>query len=160
MTESPDFRIICQSPLGASLDEEQCKVLANLMGIRRLTNDEILVREGDTNSTMYFLATGKLVVEHTQQGQAVRLYTLNVGELAGTRSFVDRSPRQATLLSVGDTTVYTLNPEHFETLLSTHPRIVYEVMRAIFRMTHTNLMRMDMENEQLMNYFLKKGGRY
>ena len=160
MTESPDFRIVCRSPLGAGLDENQCKVLANLMGVRRLTNDEVLVNQGDTNTTLHLLAAGKLIVESTWEGEPVTLYTLREGEFAGTRSFVDRSERQATLRAVGDTTVYTLDPAAFEALLSTHPHIVYEVMRAIFRMTHTNLMRMDMESQQLKNYFLKQRGRY
>ena len=80
---------------------------------------------------------------------------MKVGECAGTRAFVDRAPRRATLTAVGNTTVYTLSPEDFESLLETQPRIVYKVMRGLFRTTHANLMRMNVSN--CIN---KTGGRY
>jgi CRP/FNR family cyclic AMP-dependent transcriptional regulator len=34
------------------------------------------------------------------------------------------------------------------------------VMRALFRNTHANLMRMNQESEQLSNYIQKSQGRY
>jgi len=82
------------------------------------------------------------------------------GECAGTRAFVDRTPRKATLRSIGNTTVYTLTPDAFESLLDSQPRLVYKVMRSLFRVTHTNLMRMNQETEQLSNYINKTQGRY
>jgi CRP-like cAMP-binding protein len=82
------------------------------------------------------------------------------GECAGTRAFVDRTPRKATLRSIGNTTVYTLTPDAFESLLDSRPRLVYKVMRSLFRVTHSNLMRMNQETEQLSNYINKTQGRY
>ena len=93
-------------------------------------------------------------------GQELVVYTMSVGECAGTRAFVDRTPRKATLRSIGDSTVCTLTPDAFEALLDKHPRIVYKVMRALFRITHTNLMRMNLESQELVNYVAKIRGRY
>ncbi len=59
-----------------------------------------------------------------------------------------------------DSSVLTLEPDDFEALVDTHPRLVYKVMRAIFRITHTNLMRVNLERSELANYMLKTGGRY
>jgi CRP-like cAMP-binding protein len=70
------------------------------------------------------------------------------------------APRRATLTAEGDTTVYTLDPNDFEGLLESHPRIVYKVMRGLFRLTHMNLMRMNVETQELSNYIHKSGGRY
>jgi hypothetical protein len=53
-----------------------------------------------------------------------------------------------------------LEPEDFDALVETHPRLVYKVMRAIFRITHTNLMRVNLERNELANYMHKTGGRY
>jgi hypothetical protein len=44
--------------------------------------------------------------------------------------------------------------------VESHPRLVYKVMRAVFRMTYINLMRIDDESEQLKNYVFKAHGRY
>jgi len=63
-------------------------------------------------------------------------------------------------MSEGSTTVYTMTPKDFESLLETHPKIVYKVMRGLFRLTHTNLMRMNVETKELSNYIHKSGGRY
>ena len=41
-----------------------------------------------------------------------------------------------------------------------HSRIVYKVMRALFRVTHTNLMRVNQESQELAKYITKTGGRY
>jgi hypothetical protein len=53
-----------------------------------------------------------------------------------------------------------LEPEDFDALVETHPRLVYKVMRALFRITHANLMRVNLEGSELRNYLLKSGGRY
>ncbi|MDH3281859.1 MAG: Crp/Fnr family transcriptional regulator, partial [Gammaproteobacteria bacterium] len=41
-----------------------------------------------------------------------------------------------------------------------HPRLVYKVMRAMFRTVHTNLMRKNFESEELSHYITKTHGRY
>jgi CRP/FNR family transcriptional regulator, cyclic AMP receptor protein len=85
---------------------------------------------------------------------------MTTGECAGTRAFVYRSPRKATLRAVGDATVYTPTPESIDIVVDTHPRLAYKVMRALFRVTHSNLMRMNQKSQQLSNYINKTQGRY
>lgn len=160
MTSKADYALIRQSVLGSALNDEQCDTLADLMQVHVLNDGDVLVAEGERNDELHLLVGGQLAVESRWQGAAVVLYKLNVGEFAGTRAFVDHTERRATLRAIGPTTVYGLDPKSFESLLDTEPRIVYEVMRAIFRMTHANLMRMNTESEELKNYFLKRHGRY
>jgi len=130
------------------------------MGVRELEDGEILVREGDIDNSLFILIKGKLVVLSKIDGREERVYTMKVGECAGTRAFVDLAPRRATLKSEGSTTVYTMTPTDFESLLESHPKIVYKVMRGLFRLTHINLMRMNVETKELSNYIHKSGGRY
>ena len=82
------------------------------------------------------------------------------GECAGTRAFIDGTPRKATLHSVGPSTVYTLAPETFDNLVESQPRLIYKVMRALFRTAHANLMRKNLESEELSHYITKTHGRY
>jgi len=160
MSTGTDCNILKNSLLGQDLDEGECAVLLGLMGRRELRDGEDLVKEGDTASTLFILASGKITVNGKVAGKEVVIYTMKVGECAGTRAFVETTPRQATLRAVGDATLYTLEPGDFESLLETHPRIVYKFMRGLFRQTHANLMRMDAESQQLANYITKTGGRY
>ncbi|MGB5471845.1 MAG: cyclic nucleotide-binding domain-containing protein [Gammaproteobacteria bacterium] len=160
MTQSTESNILINSLLGKDLDEGECTVLLGLMGKRQLHDGEDLAREGDTGNTLFILIAGKVTVNSKVAGKDVTLYTLKVGECAGTRAFVEVAPRQATLRAVGNATVLTLEQGDFEALLETYPRIVYKVMRGLFRQTHANLMRMDAESQQLANYITKTGGRY
>jgi CRP-like cAMP-binding protein len=130
------------------------------MKVRTLEDGEVLVKEGDSDNTLFILTQGKLVVSSEVEGKQTAVYTMKVGECAGTRAFVDLAPRRATLTAEGNSTVYTLEPSDFESLLATHPRIVYKVMRGLFRLTHMNLMRMNVETQELANYIHKSGGRY
>lgn len=156
----PDYKSICESSLGTELEEGECKVLAGIMKVQHLEDGEQLVREGVDDNTLFILTSGKLAVVGTVLAQELVVYTMTAGECAGTRAFVDRTPRKATLRAIGKATVCTLAPDDFEALLETQPKIVYKVMRALFRITHTNLMRMNLESQELMNYVSKVGGRY
>lgn len=160
MANSPDCEPIVDSVLGQELEKNECQILATIMQTRDLENDEILVNEGDKDTTLFVLTKGKLAVVTKKDGKEMTLYTMKVGECAGTRAFVDRAPRSATLKSVGESTVYAMTPEAFEGLLDSQPKIVYKVMRGLFRITHMNLMRMNAESQQLSNYINKTGGRY
>lgn len=160
MTKIADCGTVVDSSLGQELEKEECQVLSSVMGVRELKDGEVLVREGESENTLFILTKGKLVVSSKRDDKDVPVYTMKVGECAGTRAFVDLAPRRATLTAAGDTEVYTLLPADFEALLETHPRIVYKVMRGLFRLTHRNLMRMNIETKELSNYIQKTGGRY
>ena len=155
-----DYKLICESSLGDELAEEECRVLAGIMKAHPLKDGELLVKEGEANCDLYVLAQGALSVISNATGQESVVYVMKEGECAGTRAFVDRSPRKATLRASGEAVVYSLTPDAFESLLQKHPLIVYKVMRALFRITHSNLMRMNQETQQLSNYISKSHGRY
>ncbi|MEZ5541786.1 MAG: cyclic nucleotide-binding domain-containing protein [Pseudomonadota bacterium] len=160
MATTTECEILVNSLLGKDLDADECAVLLGLTGRRALREGEDLVRAGDTGSTLFILMSGKVTVFGTVGGKEAALYSMKPGECAGTRAFVENSPRQATLRATGSATVLTLEPDVFESLLASHPRIVYKFMRGLFRQTHANLMRMDAESQQLSNYITKTGGRY
>lgn len=160
MSSAPDCAPIVDSALGLELDRDECQVLVSAMQVRELQDGEILVREGTEDNTLFVLTAGKLDVYSVIDNRDTKVYTMKIGEVAGTRAFVDRTPRKATLRATGKTTVYTLEPEAFEALLDNYPRIVYKVMRGLFRLTHMNLMRMDVECQALSNYIYKTGGRF
>jgi CRP/FNR family cyclic AMP-dependent transcriptional regulator len=161
MSEHADYHRVCNISVCAELDDNEARLLAGKMGVRHMKDGELLVKEGGADQSLFVLVSGKLTVYSTDiNGKDNLVYTMKEGECAGTRAFVDRTPRKATLRAVGNTTVYTLTPKDFESLLDDHPRLVYKVMRALFRVTHANLMRMNQETQQLSNYINKTHGRY
>lgn len=160
MSETPDFEKIGNTAIGEELSLNECKVLAKVMKVRHIKDRERLVSESGEEQTLFVLIEGKLSVIGKKDEKEVEVYTMKPGEVAGTRAFVDRSPRKATLQAAGDATLYTLEPYDFESLLDNQPRILYKVMRSLFRITHGNLLRMNQETEQLANYISRAHGRY
>ena len=146
--------------LGEELNEADIAALKSVMTIRTLQTGEYLAEEGSSDRHLYLLAEGGLEVLALQKGEKTHIYAMTPGEFAGTRAFIDGTPRSASLKAQMDSVVYCLEPGPFETLIETRPRLVYKVMRAIFRITHLNLMRMNREARELANYGFKIGGRY
>jgi len=66
----------------------------------------------------------------------------------------------ASLVAAGPTLVFGLERERLESLLETHPRLVYQVMRAIVRTTHQIQRRLSMQSVELTNYIYKQQGKY
>ncbi len=160
MAKKSDAELLRATALGQELTDDERTVLVTKMKKRELKDGELLVNEGEPVTTLFVLIEGRLSVSSRIEGNEVTVYAMSPGECAGTRAFVDRTPRKATLRAEGKTVVMTLEPDAFESLLADHPRIVYNVMRAIFRITHSNLMRMNQETQQLTNYIQKTHGRY
>jgi CRP-like cAMP-binding protein len=155
-----DLEAMCASTIGNELTKDECRTLSSVMGIKNLKDGEVLSKEGDPLCTLYILIEGRLDLYNDKEGKGNIIYSMKKGECAGTRAFIDRTTRKASLIASGDTTVYTMEPEAFETLIDGNPRVIYKVMRALFRNTHTNLIRMNHEARQLANYINKTQGRY
>jgi len=160
MTQLDKTEAVRRSILGAELDSAECAALAETMGLQPIRAGDIVVREGEQRRTLFVLADGKLSVCKGEGDHEACLYQLRIGECAGTRAFLDGSERKAKLRADSDGALLTLEPEDFEKLIERHPRLVYKVMRGLFRVTHTNLMRMNLETAELRNYMMKTGGRY
>jgi CRP/FNR family transcriptional regulator, cyclic AMP receptor protein len=160
MTQLDKSEAVARSQLGAELDPAECAALAAKMGLQPMREGELVVSEGEGRRTLFVLAEGRLSVCKGDGPQETCLYQLRVGECAGRRAFLDGSERKAMLRADTDGALLTLEPADFESLIDSHPWLVYKVMRALFRVTHSNLMRMNLESAELRNYLMKTGGRY
>ena len=156
----PDATVIKTSVLGEELDANECELIASVMAVRQLRPGERVVTEGDVDNRLVLVAAGKVAVISNVDGRECSVYTMTRGECAGTRAFVDGTPRKATLEAVDSATVYTLKPEDLESCIDQDPKIAYRVMRGLFKATHSNLMRANQERQELTNYITKVNGRY
>lgn len=156
-----DLDRLRSSRLGEGLTEDQLRTLASCIAPRDLAPGEVLVPEGTSDNHLYVPVSGALgVVRNADREDAVTLYVLSAGDLAGELSFLDATPHYAALVAIGPTRVLGLERERLEALLETHPRVVYQVMRAIARTTHQIQRRLSMQQAELTNYIYKQRGRY
>jgi CRP-like cAMP-binding protein len=153
--------IIRSSPLAVELNDEQSLILSKLVEVKNLGDGDILIREGEISNELYVILTGNLAVtRESGNGDFITLHVLRQRDLAGELGFLDGLEHSATLQAIGPTEVFCLRRDRLESLLDSHPKIVYFVMRAIFREIHGILRRMNMQQVELTNYIRKQHGRY
>lgn len=150
-----------KSPLAVELTDDECNLVNQHLVCRRLKDGEILFREGDVDNNLYVIADGNLAVAHeTPEGEWVVLHVLRTRDLAGEMGFLDGLKHTATLRSIGPTELISLERDSLEQLLNTHPRVVYQVMRAVLRTVHGTMRRMNIQYVEMSNYINKQHGRY
>jgi CRP-like cAMP-binding protein len=148
-------------PLGAELEADEIKALAGVISTRRLSENDILIKEGTTDDALHIVINGRLAATRNTGGdEYVTLHVLHDGDMAGAMGFIDGTEHSATLRALCDTEVYTLERSAFESLLENHPALVYKVMRSIIRSVHSTLMRMNRQFVEMNNYIMKEHGRY
>ena len=156
-----EYDALKTSKLGPELSDQQLDTLAPLIAFRNLADGEVLVAEGASDNHLYVLVQGALgVVRNAGKPEALTLFTLTAGDLIGELSFIDATPHYASLVALGPTRVFGLEREKLESLLDSHPQVVYHVMRAIVRTTHQIQRRLSMQSVELTNYIYKQHGRY
>jgi CRP-like cAMP-binding protein len=149
------------SRLASDLDEEEFAVLASRVTVRDLADGEVLVREGESDDHLYVVAEGLVgVVKYIESDTRLTVATLAAGDLAGEMSFVDGTAYRSSLVAIGRARVLGLSREGLESLIPTHPAIVYHVMRAVIRTAHATQRRLSHQAVELSNYIYKQHGRY
>jgi CRP-like cAMP-binding protein len=161
MTTAKFYENVRSSPLAVELNDEQTRILAELVDARNLKDGDILIREGEVGNELHVIVTGHVAVtRESGNGDWITLHMLKPRDLAGELGFLDDLEHSATLRAMGPSEVFSLRRDRLETLIDTQPRIVYLVMRAIVREVHGILRRMNIQHVELSNYISKQHGRY
>lgn len=161
MTDDVKLQALRASRLSADLSEDECKVLAGLVSLQDLAHGEVLARQGTADSRLHIVGSGTVaIVREISPDERVTVTTLGAGDLAGELGFVDGIERNSSLVALGPASVLCLERNKLESLLVTHPVIVYHVMRAIIRTVHQIQRRLSMQATELQNYVYKQHGRY
>lgn len=151
------------SPVTEELSQAEVEILATLFEVQEFKAGDIIVQpKDDQPDNLYILAYGDIEVKIESGGEESTVHVLKPGDLAGMITFAGGAATHisATLYAVGPTKVLSMARNRFETLINTHPMLVYRVMRGIIRNMHGIVRRVNIESAELSNYIYKTGGRY
>jgi CRP-like cAMP-binding protein len=149
------------SPLSAGLDPAQVQVLADRLQLQAVSAAAVLGDEGQADNRLFVVVQGSLaIVKHRGTPDETVLATLKPGDFAHELGFLDGAPRHAALVAASDAQVLVLEREQLESLIDTHPRILYAVMCSIVRTVHRLQTRLSLQASELTNYIVKQHGRY
>jgi len=83
--------------------------------------DEYLIREGEMSTQMYYLKDGTMVVYKVKGDQEKEIGHIYSGELVGEMSFLDKSPRCASVKALSECRLVVIPSEKFEHTLASLP---------------------------------------
>ena len=82
---------------------------------------KFLMREGEESSTMYLLLRGQLEVLKRKGDAEKSIGQINEGDLVGEISFLDNSPRSASVRALKNSEVFPIPRENFQEVFSSLP---------------------------------------
>jgi CRP/FNR family cyclic AMP-dependent transcriptional regulator len=110
---------------------------------------------------MYLITAGELSVRKASgQGDEQVISLLKPGDFTGAMGCLDGLAHCATLRATRKAEVYGIERQRFESLVETHPWLVYKVMRSIVRTLHNIVGHMNTNHVEMINYINKLHGRY
>jgi len=151
------------STITEELNDAEVQIISGLYEVQDYKTGQAIIRPGsDQPDNLYILAHGEIQVKiQSSEGEAA-IHVLKPGDLAGIITFAGGTSAHisATLSAVGDTKVLSLPRAKFETLINSHPMIMYKVMRGVVRDVHGIVRRMNAQSAELSNYIYRINGRY
>ncbi|HZP69323.1 MAG TPA: cyclic nucleotide-gated ion channel [Pseudolabrys sp.] len=120
--------MISRVPLFAELDAAEISDIMELLRAQVVGAGEVIVREGDTAHSMYFIAAGE--VEIALKGKKERL-RLGVGQFFGEVAVLRRSRRSATVTALARTSLLVLDAHDLHALMDRDPRIAERIRDVV-----------------------------
>jgi len=113
--------------------QEEIHILQQKLTRKTFSKGEIILKEGDTDRTLIFLAKGSVSVRiHLPESDRdKRLVTYSSGVTFGEMAFLDGSPRSADVWSDEESEAYLLSPDEFAVLQDETPQIAVKLIRNI-----------------------------
>ena len=106
--------------------------------VQNFEDDEIVFKEGDRDSHMYFLKSGKLRVSKWIDGQEVHLGYVEKGEMVGEISYFDKKPRSASVFTVGRCELAIIPSDKFQKLFDELPSWSQALTKSLVKRVRNN----------------------
>jgi CRP-like cAMP-binding protein len=163
----PDERVLGalrNSGLVENLQDFEISVLASLITVKYYESRELVAELVDDTlkDALMILVEGAIEVSAFVGNEPVSLHLESPGELARIMSFVGGNTISisARIKVRKNSAVLLLQRAKLETLLHSHPSIVYCVMRNLVRHVHGMARRNNAEKQEMSNYLYSMHGRY
>ena len=162
----PDDRVLRalhNSRLVENLRDFEVNVFASLLTIQYFEVSELVAElDNSLKDALMILVEGDVEVNAMVGNESVLLHLKAPGDLARIISFIGGNivDISARITVRKKSAVLLLQRSRLESLLHSHPSIVYCVMRNLIQHVHGVARRKNAENKELTNYVYRINGRY
>lgn len=109
--------------------------LAAIASVTRQTSfpkDSVIIREGEPGDTLYLIIEGSVTVNKRQaDGKDLELDQINAGDYFGEMALFEDIPRTATIRTISECHVLSLNKHEFEEIVHEYPQIPLAICRVL-----------------------------
>lgn len=119
-------------PILKPLSSESRLLLSERLAIEEYGDGEIIVSQGDAGDSLYIIHRGACDIEVSAMGgPSKKVASLAPPAFFGEMSLLTGEPRSATVRSIGDSVVFSIDKDIFREVLVSHPGISEELARAL-----------------------------
>ncbi len=122
------WRMVASVPFFAFLDALKISEIADLLELKRVPADFLIINEGDPADAIYFISIGQVQVELSSGP-----ITLGAGDFFGEIALLKECKRTASVRSISPCELMVLSVQDFQALLRANPEInasLHEVMKT------------------------------
>jgi voltage-gated potassium channel len=120
--------MISRVPLFAELDAAEISDVMELLRAQVAEPGEIIVREGESAHSMYFIAAGEVEITFKAKKEPVRI---GVGQFFGEVAVLRRTRRSATAVALGRTNLLVLDAHDLHALMRRDPRVAKRIKDVV-----------------------------
>lgn len=98
---------------------------------RLYIDGEVIIRQGEPGDCLYVIQKGKVEVIDESGDTEIRLAELGETEFFGEMGLFEKDVRSATVRSIGDTKVLTIDRKNFYQTIQKDPSIAYRLLEKL-----------------------------
>ncbi len=117
------FKLVGNSPLFSSLDEDVLNRLLSEAPLVTFANGKVVIREGDPGEAMFLIKTGMARVYTTREDQEIELAVLGPGACIGEVATLTGQPRTATVITMQDSELLRFSKRSIDDILEMFPKV-------------------------------------
>ena len=119
----------------AGLTAAEQELVGRTLGRRVYQRGDIVIKEGDTDRSLFMISKGTASVKVSLTGQAreKRLASFSPGAVFGEVALLDEEPRSATVTADEELVCYVLDDACFRALTRAHPSIAIQLLTNLSR---------------------------
>jgi len=150
----PDVSYLSHYPPFKSFDANDLSALGSVGVEKSVRKDETVFEEDSKGDSMYVLKSGAVKILKIVKNQENTIAVLNPGEFFGEMALLDGLPRSATVRATGDSEVFMIPLQGYQTLRKEHPHTALKLMDIIIRVL-SNRLRQANKNLEVISFWIE-----
>jgi len=135
--------VVDEGSILSDLTDEDWSHFLERMERRRFSAGAQVLKAGDSDRTLYLVASGQVeAVVESAKGRK-RLAVIGAGSVFGEMAFFDGAPRSASVYALEDVEVLALTQQAFEQLAAWRPRIALKLAMDLGRVLSLRLRQLN-----------------